>query len=71
MSDLIDAANQLDVLSAPIDIPSHVGPDNSTEPPKHVAKDVIDKIRKFRNLNPPCTCPSGRDSIPVHSHTNN
>jgi len=50
MSDLIDAANEIDVLNAPIDIPSHVGGDEDATPPKHVAKDVVDKIRKFRNL---------------------
>src|SRR5215831_9523200 len=50
MSELIDAANKIDVLSAPIDIPSHVGGDEDEAPPRHVANDVIDKIRKFRNL---------------------
>jgi hypothetical protein len=42
--------NEIDVLNAPINIPSHVGGDENEEPPKHVAKDVVDKIRKFRNL---------------------
>jgi hypothetical protein len=52
MSELIDAANEIDVLSAPIDIPSHVGEDEneSPPPPMHVAKDVVAKIRRFRNL---------------------
>jgi hypothetical protein len=50
MSELIDAANEIDVLNAPINIPSHVGEDDNQPPPKHVAKDVIDKIRRFRNL---------------------
>jgi hypothetical protein len=50
MSELIAAANEIDVLSAPINIPSHVGNDEDETPPKHVAKDVIDKIRRFRNL---------------------
>lgn len=50
MSDLIEAANEIDVLNAPIDIPSHVGGDENTAPPKHVAKEVVDKIRRFRNL---------------------
>ena len=36
------------MLNAPINIPSHLHEDN--EPPKYVAKDVVDKIRKFRNL---------------------
>ncbi|CCE07447.1 hypothetical protein BRAS3843_2120014 [Bradyrhizobium sp. STM 3843] len=49
MSELIGAANEIDVLSAPIDIPSFVGGDNDVDPPKHVAKDVVDKIRQFRN----------------------
>jgi hypothetical protein len=49
MAELIEAANEIDVLNAPIDVPSHVGEDENAPPPKHVAKDVIDKIRKFRN----------------------
>lgn len=48
MSDLIEAAKQVDVLEAPINIPSHVRDDGAM--PKHLAKDVVDKIRKFRNL---------------------
>ena len=48
MSELIEAANEIDVLNAPIDIPSHAREDDA--PPKHVAKDVVDKIRQFRNL---------------------
>ena len=47
-NDLVDAANEIDVLDAPIDTPSHVRDDD--QKPKHVAKDVVDKIRKFRNL---------------------
>jgi hypothetical protein len=50
MSELIEAANELDVLSAPIDIPSLVRDEEDNAQPKHVAKDVIDKIRLFRNL---------------------
>jgi hypothetical protein len=45
---LIEAANEIDVLRASIDIPSHVRDDD--QKPKHVAKDVVDRIRKFRNL---------------------
>jgi len=48
-SDLITAANEGDVLSAPIDTPSHIAEDARVFP-KHVAKDVVDKIRQFRNL---------------------
>ena len=48
VSELVDAANEIDVLTAPVDIPSH-GRDGD-DPPKHVAKDVVDKIRRFRNL---------------------
>jgi len=48
MSDLIEIANEIDVLSAPINVPSHIREDE--EHPKHVAKEVVDKIRKFRNL---------------------
>ena len=49
-SGLIDAARELDVLHAPVDIPSHVGGDGATDLPKHIADDVVDKIRRFRNL---------------------
>lgn len=45
---LIDAANEIDVLTAPIDTPSHVTDDGKK--PKHIARDVVDRIRKFRNL---------------------
>jgi hypothetical protein len=48
MAALIEACNEIDVLNAPIDTPSHVREDDT--PPKYVAKDVVDKIRKFRNL---------------------
>jgi hypothetical protein len=48
LSELIEAANEIDVLNAPIDIPSHSRDGNA--PPKHVAKDVVEKIRAFRNL---------------------
>jgi hypothetical protein len=50
MSELIEAANEIDVLNAPTNIPSHVAGDETSDPPKHVAKDVVDKIRQFRNL---------------------
>jgi hypothetical protein len=50
MSELIAAANEIDVLNAPINAPSHVRDDEDDQRPKHVAKDVIDKIRRFRNL---------------------
>jgi hypothetical protein len=57
---LIDAANEIDALSAPIDTPSHVR--NDGEKPKHVAKDVVDCIRKFRNLiHPAATLRQGFD----------
>ncbi len=48
LSELIEAANYIDILAAPIDIPSHASDDGP--PPKHIAKDVVDKIRQFRNL---------------------
>lgn len=47
-ADLIEAADEFDVLMAPIDGPSHVRDDN--QPPKHLAKDAVEKIRVFRNL---------------------
>lgn len=48
LSELVEAANKIDVLNAPIDIPSHGREDGA--PPKHLAKDVVEKIRRFRNL---------------------
>jgi hypothetical protein len=48
MSELVSRANEIDVLNAPIDVPSHLS--NVNSPPKYVAKDVVDKIRRFRNL---------------------
>jgi hypothetical protein len=59
-SELIEAANAFEVLSAPIDIPSHVG--KSNERPKHVARDVVDKLRNFRNLIHPALA-SGSPTI--------
>jgi hypothetical protein len=38
MSELIEAANEIDVLNAPINIPSLIGADDDHTPPKHVAK---------------------------------
>jgi len=50
MSELVEAANEIDVLNAPVNVPSHVAGDENAAPPKHVAKEVVDKIRRFRNL---------------------
>ena len=52
MGELMDAAKELDVLNAPVDIPSLLGDSDETHnaPPKYVAQDVIDDIRRFRNL---------------------
>lgn len=50
MSELIEAANQIDVLNAPINVHSHVRDADDPTPPKYIAKDVIDKVRRFRNL---------------------
>jgi hypothetical protein len=41
-------ANEIDVLNAPINIRSHVR--DVEQLPKYVAKEVVEKIRKFRNL---------------------
>jgi hypothetical protein len=46
LSELIAAANEIDVLSAPIS--SHG--DDEDNASKYVAKDVVDKIRMFRNV---------------------
>jgi hypothetical protein len=48
LSELIEAADGIGVLNAPINIPSHIREDG--KPPKHVANEVVEKIRKFRNL---------------------
>lgn len=50
LSKLIEIANEIDVLNAPINIPSHVSAEGDDVPPKFVAKDVVHKIRRFRNL---------------------
>ena len=58
--DLIGTANEIDVLSAPIQALSQVRDDGQR--PKHVAKDVVDKIRRFRNLiHPAVALRSGYD----------
>ncbi len=46
--DLVVAAHEIDVLRAPIDVPSHVRDDG--ERPRYIAKEAADKIRLFRNL---------------------
>jgi len=46
--DLIEAAKELDLLSAPTAVPSDLAGD--VEAPKDLAKDVVDTIRRFRNL---------------------
>lgn len=47
-ADLLAAADEIGVLRAPIDCPSHVRDDGKH--PKYLAKDAVDKIRVFRNL---------------------
>lgn len=46
--DLVDAAQDIDVLGAPINVSSHVRDDG--DQPKYIAKEAADKIRVFRNL---------------------
>jgi hypothetical protein len=46
MSDLIDAANEIDVLTAPID----AAIDGGETLPKHIGRDAASKIQKFRKL---------------------
>ncbi len=48
LSELIEAAREVDVLSAPIEVPPELAGD--VGPPKHIANDVVDTMRKFRNL---------------------
>lgn len=43
MSELIEAANEIDVLNTPINIPSHTGAGEDETPPKHVAKTWLRK----------------------------
>jgi hypothetical protein len=50
MKELIMAANQIDVLNAPIGVPSHLNDDDDPTPPKHVAKEVVGKIQALRNM---------------------
>ena len=38
MANLIKAAQEIDVLNAPINVPSHAGADEDQTPPKHVAR---------------------------------
>ena len=47
-SDLIEAAKELNLLSAPMDVPPELVADVAA--PKHWAVDVVDTIRRFRNL---------------------
>lgn len=48
LAELIEAANNLEVLSAPINTPSHARED--ARPPSSVAKDAADKIKSFRRM---------------------
>lgn len=56
--ELISAANSVDVLAAPINIPSHVRDDG--EHPKYIAEEVVNRIRSFRNLIHPAAALSRR-----------
>ena len=67
MSELMEAANEIDVLNAPINVPSQAGADEDETPPKHVAKDVVDKIRRFRNLIHPAR--ALKESFDPHTFT--
>jgi hypothetical protein len=68
MNELIEAANEIDVLNAPIDIPSLIfGNAEDAPQPKHVAKDVVDKIRLFRNVIHPAR--ALRDSFDPRTFT--
>ena len=49
MSHLMGAASEIDLLSAPINVPSHSGDEEDDTRPKYVAQDAVDKIRRFRN----------------------
>ena len=63
--DLIEAANELDLFSAPTKVPPELAGD--AEAPKHLAKDVVDTIRKFRNLIHPAR--ALKDSFTPRSFT--
>ena len=45
--DLIEAAKELDLLSAPAEVPPGLAGD--VEAPKHLAQDVVDEVRELRN----------------------
>ena len=63
--DLIEGAKKLDLLSAPRKVPPELAGD--VEAPKHLAKDVVDTIRRFRNLIHPAR--ALRDSFSPKSFT--
>jgi hypothetical protein len=67
MADLIDAANEINVLNAPINIPSHVNADDDMTLPKHIAKDAVKKINQFRRLIHPAR--ALKESYNPHSFT--
>jgi len=65
LADLIEAAKELDLLSAPVLVPPELIGD--VEPPKHIAKDVVDAIRQVRNLIHPAR--ALKDSFDPRSFT--
>jgi hypothetical protein len=67
-SELIEAAEEIDVLNAPINIPSHSGEEGEATPPKHIAKEVVHKIRRFRNLIHPARALSESFDPQTFSH---
>jgi hypothetical protein len=50
MADLVQCAEGIDVLNAPVDIPLHTRGDGGRKRPKHIARDAVRKINKFRRL---------------------
>ena len=46
LSELIEAANEIDVFNAPINVPSHINDEGDDTPPKQVGKDVVEKSER-------------------------
>jgi hypothetical protein len=48
LAELTEAANEVDVLAAPINVPSHIR--EGHRKPKYIAKDAAEKIKRFRRV---------------------
>lgn len=50
MADLVQLAEDLDVLNAPINIPLHTRGDRGRRRPRHIAREAVRNINRFRRL---------------------